>query len=136
MKNNTQLILALAASLICYSTYIVLIDKPFSLQALNLFLFPVILYFVFIRSRNVEQSPLKAVRVEGQILYVYKQVFNINDINNINKVVIDETKRHGIFALPYNQVDGKTTEFIFNKDAFESLKSYLLQNIPNVKIIE
>ena len=65
MKNNTQLILALAASLICYSTYIVLIDKPFSLQALNLFLFPVILYFVFIRSRNVEQSPLKAVRVEG-----------------------------------------------------------------------
>ncbi|MEI8626027.1 hypothetical protein P4S67_19030 [Pseudoalteromonas sp. B137] len=133
MKNNTQLILALAASLICYSTYIVLIDKPFSLQALNLFLFPVILYFVFIRSRNVEQSPLKAVRVEGQILYVYKQVFNINDIN---KVVIGKTKRHGVFALPYNQVDGKTTEFIFNKDAFESLKSYLLQNIPNVKIIE
>ena len=133
MKNNTQLILALAASLICYSTYIVLIDKPFSLQALNLFLFPVILYFVFIRSRNVEQSPLKAVRVEGQILYVYKQVFNINDIN---KVVIDKTKRHGVFALPYNQVDGKTTEFIFNKDEFESLKSYLLQNIPNVKIIE
>lgn len=126
MKNNTQLILALAASLICYSTYIVLIDKPFSLQALNLFLFPVILYFVFIRSRNVsrnvEQSPLKAVRVEGQILYVYKQVFNINDIN---KVVIDKTKRHGVFALPYNQVDGKTTEFIFNKDAFESLRSYL-----------
>lgn len=133
MKNERILaIIFLVVTSVCYLAYWQFSADTFNWYLLGACFLPVVAISLAVRQPKIVNDPVAKVVFDSDRMFVKNHQF---EKGKINKVVIDLTDDYAVFALPYNQVKGRTIEFRFDRKRFGMFRQYIESNLPNARIL-